>query len=108
VKRLDRDRHVFGQAAGHGEANVRVALVGPSVVQAELIQTFETAGAGPAADVHLDSDAIARMDLVNPLAEFYNLPTELMARDMWKRRSWKQTREDFLVGPADRRRLDPH
>ena len=108
MKRSDVDRHVFRQAAGHGEADVRVALLGPAVVQTQLIQALQAARAPTAADVHLDTHAIAGPHFVDPLAELHDLAGELVAGDMRKPRARELPGKDLLIRTAHGAGFDAH
>src|SRR5207302_8967850 len=108
VQRSDVDRRVFRQAAGHGEADVCVALLGPAVVQTQLIQALQAARAPTAADVHLDTHAIAGTHFVDPLASLHVFAVELGAWDMLKVRARELSGKDLLIRTADAAGFDSH
>src|SRR5438105_10858991 len=55
--------------------------------------------------MHLDADAVARLNLVDTLAQRDDLARELVAGDVRKGRAGEQASQDLLVRAAHRRRL---
>src|SRR2546428_1612294 len=106
VHRGDWHRRVFGEAAADREADVRMARFALAVVLTERVHPFTAAVAGPAPDVHLDTDPRACAETL--VTRDGDLAGELVPWHVRKFGSRELSRKYFRVGRADHRRPYAH